>query len=115
MEKGMKSGKNYLKKNDQVEVITGRDKGRVGKIINVVYERNAVIVERVNIVKHHMKSRTSGQPGQIVEKEVPIDVSNVQIICPDCATTGRIGKKLLDDGTKVRVCKHCGESLDRKN
>ena len=110
----MKAGKNYLKKNDQVEVITGRDKGRVGKIIRVLLERNAVVVERVNIVKRHTKSRQQGQPGQIVEKEAPIDVSNVQIICPDCAATGRIGKKNLADGTKVRVCKHCGEPLDGK-
>ena len=107
----MKAGRNYLKKNDQVEVIAGRDKGRVGKIIKVLPERNAVIVERINVVKRHMKSRQQGQPGQIVEKEAPMNVSNVQIICPDCAATGRIGKKILEDGTKVRVCKHCGESL----
>lgn len=110
----MKAGRNYLKKNDQVEVITGRDKGRVGKILRVLPERNAVIVERVNVVKRHTKPRQQGQSGQIVEKEAPVDVSNVQIICPDCAATGRIGKKMLDDGTKVRVCKRCGESLDGK-
>ncbi|HBT97045.1 MAG TPA: 50S ribosomal protein L24 [Desulfobulbaceae bacterium] len=110
----MNAGRNYLKKNDQVEVITGRDKGSVGKILKVLPDRNAVIVERVNVMKRHMKSRQQGQPGQIVEKEAPVDVSNVQIICPGCAATGRIAKKILEDGTKVRVCKHCGESLDGK-
>jgi len=110
----MKAGRNYLKKNDQVEVISGREKGRVGKIVRVIPEKSAIIVERVNITKRHMKSRQQGQPGQIVEKEAPINVSNVQIICPDCAATGRIGKRMLEDGTKVRVCKHCGESLDGK-
>ena len=110
----MGQGKTYLKKNDQVEIIAGRDKGRVGKILKVFPDSSKAVVERVNIIKRHTKPREMNQQGQIVEKEAPIHVSNLQLICPECTKTGRIGKKVLEDGTKIRFCKSCGGSVESK-
>ena len=110
----MKQGRTYLKKNDQVEVIAGKDKGRVGKVLKVLPDENKAVVERVNMVKRHTKAREMNQQGQIVEKEAPIHVSNLQLICPECTKTGRIGRKILDDGAKIRFCKSCGESIEKK-
>ena len=110
----MRQGRTYLKKDDQVEVITGKDKGRVGKVLRVLKGKNKVIVERINMIKRHTKPNEMNQQGQIVEKEAPIHVSNIQSICSECTKTGRIGRKILEDGTKVRFCKHCGETVDSK-
>jgi large subunit ribosomal protein L24 len=111
----MGQGKTYLKKNDQVEVIAGKDKGRVGKILRVLTDSSKAVVERINMVKRHTKPREMNQQGQIIEKEAPIHVSNLQLICPECTKTGRIGKKILEDGTKVRFCKSCGGSIESKS
>ena len=111
----MRQGMTYLKKNDQVEVIAGKDKGRVGKVLRVLREDNKAVVERINLIKRHTKPQEMNQQGQIVEKEAPIHVSNLQLICPECTKTGRIGKKVLDDGSKVRYCKSCGESIESKS
>jgi large subunit ribosomal protein L24 len=110
----MRQGRTYLKKNDQVEVIAGKDKGRVGKILKILPAENKAIVERINMIKRHTKATQMNQQGQIVEREAAIHVSNLQLICPECTKTGRIGKKILEDGTKVRVCKSCGESIEKK-
>lgn len=104
----------HLKINDQVEVIAGKDKGRVGKIIRVDRNKNKVIVERINMVKRHTKPNAMNQQGGIIEKEAPIHVSNVMLICPKCAKPVRVGRQLLDDGTKVRFCKKCNESVESK-
>jgi len=114
MGRAMRQGKTYLRKNDQVEVIAGKDKGRVGKVLRVLRDEDKAVVERINMVKRHTKSREMNQAGQIVDKEVPIHVSNLQLICPECTKTGRISKKILDDGTKVRVCKSCGGTIENK-
>lgn len=111
----MRQGTTYLKKNDQVEVIAGKDKGRVGKVLTVTPKEDMAVVERINMVKRHTKPTEMNQQGQIVEKEAPIHVSNLQLICPECTKTGRVGKKVLDDGTKVRFCKSCGESIETKS
>ena len=111
----MKQGRTYLKKDDQVEVIAGKDKGRVGKVLLVLRDKDKVVVERINMTKRHTKPQEMNQQGQIVEKEAPIHVSNLQLICPECTKTGRIGKKVLDDDTKVRYCKSCGESIESKS
>lgn len=103
-----------LKKDDQVEVLSGKDKGRVGKVLRVDPKSNKAIVEKVNMVKRHTKPNPANQQGGIFDKEAMLNLSNLQIICPKCAKTVRIGKKFLDDGTKVRVCKKCGESVDSK-
>ncbi len=110
----MKQGRTYLKADDQVEVIAGKDKGRVGKVLKVFSAESKATVERINMIKRHTKPREMNQQGQIVEREAPIHVSNLQLICPECTQTGRVGRKLLDDGTKVRFCKKCGESIENK-
>jgi large subunit ribosomal protein L24 len=111
----MAQGKTYLKKNDQVEVIAGKDKGRVGKILRVLPDSEKAVVERINMVKRHTKPKEMNQQGQIIEKETPIHISNLQLICPECTKTGRIGKKILEDGTKIRFCKSCGGSIESKS
>ncbi len=110
----MTMGKTYLKKDDQVEVIAGKDMGRVGKILTILPHKDRAVVERINMIKRHTKPSEMNQQGQIVEKEASIHVSNLQLICPECTKTGRIGRKILEDGTKVRFCKKCGESIDSK-
>ena len=110
----MAKGKTYLKKDDQVEVIAGKDKGRVGKILNVIPAKDQAVVEKINMIKRHTKPTEMNQQGQIVEREAPIHVSNLLLICPECTKTGRIGRKFLEDGTKVRFCKSCGESVESK-
>ena len=103
-----------LKKDDKVEVISGKDKGRVGKLLRVNPNTNKAIVEKVNIVKRHTKPNPANQQGGIIEKEAMVDISNLQLICPKCSKTVRLGVKFLDDGTKVRICKKCSESIDSK-
>ncbi len=102
-----------LRRNDQVEVTTGKDKGRVGKILKVT-SSDRVVVEKVNMIKRHTKPNMANQVGGIIEKEAPIHVSNLMLICPKCNKTVRIGKKTLEDGSKVRICKKCGESVEIK-
>lgn len=107
-------GENYLKRDDRVEVIAGRDKGRVGKILRVLPDQHRVVVERINIIKRHTKPSMANQQGGIIEKEASIHVSNVMLICPKCAKASRVGKKILADGAKVRVCRRCGETIEPK-
>ena len=104
-----------IHKNDKVMVVAGKDKGKIGKVLRIVTKTDRVLVEKVNMVKRHTKPQEMNQQGQIVEKEAPIHVSNLLLICPECTKTGRIGKKILDDGTKVRYCKSCGESIESKS
>jgi len=108
----MQHGKNFLKVNDQVEVITGKDKGRVGKILKMDKKSDRALVERINMIKRHTKARAAGQEGQIVEKEAPIHISNLMLVCPKCTNTVRVASKTLDDGSKVRICKKCSESVE---
>ena len=108
----MGQGKTSLRVNDQVEVITGKDKGRVGKILKIDHQANRAVVERINMIKRHTKPADATQQGQIVEKEAPIHISNIMLICPECAKTVRIGSKKLEDGTKVRACKNCGATIE---
>jgi len=103
-----------LKKDDQVEVLSGKDKGRVGKILRVDPKNNKAIIEKVNVVKRHTKPNPANQQGGIIEKEAMVDLSNLQLICPKCAKTVRLGTKYLDDGDKVRICKKCNETVDSK-
>lgn len=103
-----------VRKDDQVEVLSGKDKGRVGKVLRIDPQNNSAIVEKVNVVKRHTKPNPANQQGGIISKEAMIDLSNLKLICPKCAKTVRLGKKILDDGSKVRVCKKCGESVEAK-
>ena len=110
----MQQAENYLKVNDQVEVIAGKDKGRVGKVLRIHNKTARAVVERVNMIKRHTKPQAAGQEGQIIEKEAAIHVSNLMLVCPECAKTVRVARKILDDGTKVRVCKKCSEPIEPK-
>ena len=106
--------KTHLKVNDQVEVIAGKDKGRVGKVIKVNATDGKAIVEKINMIKRHTKPSQTNQQGGIIEKEAAIDASNLMVICPKCSKTSRAGKKILEDGSKVRICKKCTESVEAK-
>jgi large subunit ribosomal protein L24 len=103
-----------LKKNDLVEVRTGKDAGKRGKILKVIPERNRVIVQGVGFVKKHTKPNPQRNiKGGIAEREAPIHASNVMIICGECGERTRIGAKRLADGRKVRVCRKCEGVLDK--
>ncbi|OGR00615.1 MAG: 50S ribosomal protein L24 [Deltaproteobacteria bacterium RIFOXYD12_FULL_55_16] len=106
--------KTHLKINDQVEVIAGKDKGRVGKVIKVNAANGKAIVEKINMIKRHTKPSQMNQQGGIIEKEAEIDASNLMVICPKCSKTSRLGKKILEDGSKIRTCKKCTESVEAK-
>ena len=101
-----------IRKNDSVMVISGKERGKTGKVLRVNPKEDAVIIERVNVVKRHTKPRGPQQSGGIVEKEAAITASNIMIMCDKCNAPVRIGKKVLADGNKVRICRRCGEALD---
>ena len=102
----------HVKKGDTVVVIAGKDKGKTGKVLSAMPSENAVVVEKVNIINKHKKPRNAQEKGGIIKMEGKIDASNVQVICPVCKKATRIANKEVD-GKKVRVCKHCGASLDK--
>lgn len=108
----MRLGKTSLRVNDQVEVMTGKDKGRVGKILKIDKQANRAVVERINMIKRHTKPTDATQSGQIVEREASVHISNLMLVCPECAKTVRIGKKILEDGNKVRICKSCDATIE---
>lgn len=109
----MATPKVHVKKGDVVQVITGKDKGKKGKVLEVIPKTQRVIVEGVNMVKRHQRPTRELPQGGIMEKEAPIASSNVMVFCNKCNNPTRIGRKFLDDGTKVRYCKKCGEVLDK--
>ena len=103
-----------IRKNDNVVVITGRDRGKRGRVLQLVPAKNRLIVEGVNIVKRHTRPNPrQNVKGGIVEREAPLHASNVQIICPECGAQTRIGRRLLGDGRKVRFCRKCDGIVDR--
>jgi large subunit ribosomal protein L24 len=106
----------HIRKDDQVEVITGDDKGapgsrRIAKVLRVLPERNKVVVEGVNRVYKHLKPSQKNQQGGRLSKEMPIDVSNVMLYCPSCNRGVRVGHRFTDAGQKQRYCKACGAGL----
>jgi large subunit ribosomal protein L24 len=101
----------HIVKNDTVKVISGNHKGKVGKVLKVFPKTKRVIVEKVQLVKRHTKPRSQQDPGGIIEKEAPIHMSNVMLVCPKCSKPTRTGVGELKDGAKVRVCKSCKEML----
>ena len=105
-----------IRKDDQVEVITGADKGsaskrRVAKVLRVLPEKHKIVVEGVNRVLKHLKPSAKNQQGGRLSKEMPIDVSNVLLFCPSCSRGVRIGHRFNESGQKQRICKKCGASL----
>jgi large subunit ribosomal protein L24 len=103
-----------VKKNDRVQVLSGADAGKQGRVLQVFPKKNRVLVEHVHIVKRHTKPNPQKQiKGGIAEKEAPIHLSNVQLICPTCNAPKRMGIKLANDGRKQRVCKKCATVIDK--
>ena len=90
----------HVKKDDLVMVVTGKDKGKSGKVLRVLPEKQRVLVENLNVVKRHTRPSQANKEGGIIEKEAPIAISNVQLICPGCSQPARTGIKVLDDGSK---------------
>ena len=101
-----------IKKNDKVTVLTGKEKGKIGNVLKVDAEKGRAIVEKVNMVKRHTRPGGKTAQGGIVEKEAPINLSNLMLVCNKCAEPSRIGKRTLEDKSKVRYCKKCGQLLD---
>lgn len=103
---------NKLKKNDLVEVLAGNEKGKRGKLLRILGDRDTALVEKVNLVKRHKKGDQTSQGG-IVDKEAPLRLSKLGKVCEKCDRPSRVGFKFLEDGSKVRSCKRCGEVLDK--
>jgi len=101
-----------IKKDDKVIVIAGKDKGKIGTVLKVDKQKQKVVVEKINIIKKHTRPSPNAPQGGIIEKEAPIHISNVMLICNKCAQPTRIAKKILEDGRKVRICKKCKELID---
>jgi large subunit ribosomal protein L24 len=103
-----------IRKGDNVRVLAGRDAGKSGRVLSINPRKNTVIVEHANIIKRHTRPNPAKNiKGGIVEREAPMNVSNVQIVCNSCGKHTRIGKQVLPNGTKVRTCKRCGNTLDK--
>ena len=102
----------HIRKNDSVMVVTGRERGKTGKVLRVMPDRDTAIIERVNLVKRHAKARGPQQPGGIIEKEASIRLSNIMLMCDKCNAPVRTGRKIMGDGDKARVCRRCGDPID---
>jgi large subunit ribosomal protein L24 len=104
-----------VRKNDRVVVITGKDKGKTGRVIEVQPRKRKVLVEGVNVVKRHNKADTRrGVQGGILERESPINISNVMVICPHCGQATRAAHQVLGDGSRTRACKKCGAAIEKQ-
>lgn len=101
-----------IKKNDTAVVITGKNKGAKGRVLSVDVNKSRIIIEGVNIVKKHMKPNKQYQQGGIIEKESPLHISNVMLVCPKCQKPTRISHSVFEDGKKLRACKKCKEVID---
>jgi large subunit ribosomal protein L24 len=101
-----------IKKEDTVLVISGREKGKRGRVLSIDRTKKKVLVEQTNLVKKHMKPNQQYQQGGIIDKEAPMAISNVMLVCPKCDAPTRIGNRVLEDGRKLRECKKCKEVLD---
>jgi large subunit ribosomal protein L24 len=108
----------HVKTGDEVQIITGKDSGKRGKVKQVLPQENRVVVEGLNIIKRHMKARGPGKPSGIIEREAPLHASNVMLVCPHCGNAKRTGHRFLDETDhkgrqrKVRFCKACDEVVD---
>ena len=101
-----------IRKNDNVLVIAGKDKGKKGKIRFVFPKKSQIIVEHVNMIKKHTKAKGAVRQAGIIEREAPIHMSNVMLVCNKCSKPTRIGFTFLEDKNKVRICRNCKEVLD---
>ena len=117
MARTLENGNRYtisIRKGDTVHVLSGRDAGKKGRVLSVNPRKNTLIVEHANIIKRHTRPNPQKNiKGGIVEKEGPIHASNVQVVCGNCGKHTRIGHQTLADGSRARVCKRCGTTLDK--
>ena len=103
-----------IRRNDSVQVMAGKDRGKTGRVLRVLAEKNRLVVEGINFVKRHTRPNPGrGVKGGILEKEAPLHASNVQLVCPECSAPTRIGHKVLEDGRKVRICRKCEGVVDK--
>ncbi|MDA3915381.1 MAG: 50S ribosomal protein L24 [Deltaproteobacteria bacterium] len=108
----METMKIRIKKDDKVKVLTGKDKGKIGKVLRIVKKTNRVVIENINVVKANQRPTQANPQGGIVEKNMPVHVSNLMIMCNSCVKPTRISMKLLEDGKRVRICKQCNQQID---
>jgi large subunit ribosomal protein L24 len=101
-----------IRKEDNVLVIAGKDKGKKGKIRFVYPRQNRVLIEGVNMIKTHSRARQQVKQAGLIEREAPINISNVMLVCTRCNKPARVGFKILDDGRKMRICRSCKEAID---
>lgn len=101
-----------IKKGDVVQVIAGKDKGKEGKVTQVLGKENRVVVDGVNISFKHLRARQNDKSGQKIQFFAPIDISNVQLVCPKCKKNSRVGIQLTADKERVRICKKCNTAID---
>jgi len=103
-----------IRKNDNVVVIAGRDRGKRGRVLSVLPKKGRLVVEGVNFIKRHTRPNPQQNiKGGIVEREASLAISNVQLVCPECTATTRVGHQLLDDGKRVRICRKCEGVVDK--
>ena len=102
----------HVKKDDLVMIVAGKDKGKSGKVLRVLPEKERVLVENINLIKRHTRPSQTNSEGGIIEKEAPVAISNVQLLCPGCSKPARTGIKVLEDGSKARFCKKCNEIVN---
>jgi large subunit ribosomal protein L24 len=104
----------HVRRGDTVEVITGKHRGKRGKVLRVIPKDGRIIVEGIMVAKRHMKPNQKMPSGGIVEKEMPFTAGKAMLVCTRCGRAVRFGHQTMDDGTKVRVCRHCGEIIDKE-
>ena len=102
-----------LKKNDQVKVISGKNKGKEGKILRRIPTKDMLVVEGVNMVSRHVRPSQKNPQAGIIKQEAPIYAAKVMLVCPQCGAATRVGSSFLESGKKVRVCRKCNEIIDR--
>ncbi len=100
-----------IKKNDKVEIIKGKDKGKTGKVLRMESITNRLYVEGTNIISKHIRKKDQSKRGGIIKKEGPIKISNVMLVCPNCGKPARVGFEVKDSGEKVRICKKCNQQV----
>ncbi len=103
----------HVRRGDTVAVISGRERGKRGKVLRVIPETGRVIVEKVNMMKKHQRPTQKLRQGGIIEREAALAIANVLLVCARCDQPSRAGIKILGDGRKVRVCRRCGETIDK--
>jgi large subunit ribosomal protein L24 len=101
-----------IRKNDTIVVVAGKEKGKKGKVRKVLPKENKIIVEGVNLIKRHSRTRGAARQAGIIELEAPLHCSNVMLLCDKCGKPARVGFRFLDDGRKVRICRSCNEVID---